>query len=69
MKKEMKNGLIFVKVALRHRKQADDAIHHQIFWDALSGFDGLECEEYTQVLAAKEYFESDEYKKREVINA
>lgn len=61
MKKQIKNGITFAKVALRHWNRSDQAIHHQIFWDALSEQDRHECDDHTQVIAAKEYFTSDEY--------
>ena len=61
MKKQIKNGITFAKVALRHWSRANQSIHHQMFWDALNGHDRHECEDHTQAIAAREYFESDEY--------
>jgi hypothetical protein len=55
------SGLAFMNVALRSLQQADEPFRLLLFWTALNGADPWECEEFTQVQAAQEYFHSDEY--------
>jgi hypothetical protein len=46
----------FARIALRHIRNTDDPIRREIFWDALSGQDRYDCDEYTDEDKAREYF-------------
>jgi hypothetical protein len=56
--KKRKRSIFFMALAARNWSKAEHPIYCQIFWDALSGKDRHDHNEYTDEAAAKQAFEN-----------